>query len=422
MKFIKTPVKGTADMLPSDERLRESVLSMIKDSYSRFGFMQIETPLMEHIENLQSDQGGENEKLIFKIMKRGASLASAIEKEQFDALSDSGLRYDLTVPLARYYANNSEKLPSPFKALQIGNVFRADNPQKGRFRQFTQCDIDTLGDDSNLAEIELIAATSDMLIKIFKDIEISGFTVHINDRRILKAACLQAGFKEEDVGSVLISLDKYDKIGAQGVKEELLKNGFSESAADAYLEIYGRPLTECREFCNAVSKEFLPEDAVDNIETIMESVRAISDEKVSIVFDPSLVRGMGYYTGTIFEISIDGYNFSIAGGGRYDDMIGKFSGGKVSACGFSIGFERIITILKDNMKEAPKIDGNNLAILVHKDVASDKKAEIFKEAKSLREEGKTVTVLPMKKNMNAQFKKLEEEGYTEFKKVYPENS
>ena len=234
MKFIKTPVKGMCDMLPADMRLREHILQMIKTSYASYGFMQIETPVMEHIENLTSKQGGDNEKLIFKVMKRGADLTRAIEagKQEF---ADNGLRYDLTVPLARYYANNKEKLPTPFKALQIGNVWRADNPQKGRFRQFTQCDIDILGDDTNLAEIELIAATSDMLSQIFSEVGITDFTIHINDRQILRAAALQAGFEEEAIGSVLISLDKYDKIGLEGIRRELIENGYAEDVVTRYL-------------------------------------------------------------------------------------------------------------------------------------------------------------------------------------------
>ena len=195
MKFIKTPVKGMVDMLPADMRLRKHILEMIRQTYALYGFMEIETPVMEHIENLTSRQGGDNEKLIFKVLKRGADLRRAIDagREEF---ADNGLRYDLTVPLSRYYANNKEQLPAPFKALQIGNVWRADNPQKGRFRQFTQCDIDILGDDSNLAEIELVTATSNMLTKIFSEVGITDFTIHINDRRILYAAALEAGFKE----------------------------------------------------------------------------------------------------------------------------------------------------------------------------------------------------------------------------------
>ena len=224
MKFVKTPVKGMCDMLPEDMRLREHILDLIKKTYASYGFMEIETPVMEHIENLTSKQGGDNEKLIFKVMKRGAELRRAIDagKEEF---ADNGLRYDLTVPLARYYANNKEKLPVPFKALQIGNVWRADNPQKGRFRQFVQCDIDILGDDTNLAEIELVSATADMLSRIFAEIGITDFTIHINDRQILRGAALKAGFSEDDIPSVLISLDKFDKIGLDGIRKDLVEYG-----------------------------------------------------------------------------------------------------------------------------------------------------------------------------------------------------
>lgn len=421
MKFIKTPVKGMCDMLPSDMMLREFVLTMIKDSYAKYGFMLIETPAMEHIENLCSKQGGDNEKLIFQILKRGQSLSKSLEKQEYESLADSGLRYDLTVPLARYYANNQDKLPSPFKSLQIGNVWRADNPQKGRFRQFTQCDIDVLGDESNLAEIELIAATADMLSAIFKDCAIDGLTIHINDRKILRAICLQAGFKEEDVSSVLISLDKKDKIGIEGIRKELLENGFDDECVSNYLNYYNNINLDCERFCKAIDEMYLDKEVAANLMSIVESVKVLIDKNVNVVFDPTLVRGMGYYTGTIFEVSIDGYNFSIAGGGRYDKMIGKFSGQDVCACGFSIGFERIITILKDLQKETKKIEKNNLAILVHKDVSAKQKLEVFAEAKKFRKSGKTVSIYPMKKNLNAQFKKLEEIGFVEFKKVYAED-
>lgn len=418
MKFIKTPVKGMCDMLPSDMRLREQVLGMIKSSYAKFGFMQIETPVMEHIENLTSKQGGDNEKLIFKVMKRGADLNRAIERGTHE-YADNGLRYDLTLPLARYYANNNQKLPSPFKALQIGNVWRADNPQKGRFRQFTQCDIDILGDDTNLAEIELIGATSDMLTKIFATVGIDAFTVHVNDRKILTAICLQAGFKEEDVASVLISLDKFDKIGLDGIRKELVENGYAEEVVDKYLAIYEHiNATSCSEFCKDVVGEYLDESVVNAMEEIISCAKSMVNENVSVVFDPTLVRGMGYYTGPIFEITIDGYGFSIAGGGRYDKMIGKFSGQDVCASGFSIGFERIITILKDKLEGEQKIPGGSIAILIEKGVPTERKMELFAEAKELREAGTTVTIQPMKKNMKQQIGLLEKEGYTEFRKIY----
>ena len=418
MKFIKTPVKGMVDMLPSDMRLREYVLSMIKESYAKYGFMQIETPVMEHIENLTSKQGGDNEKLIFKVMKRGADLGRAIEKGTHE-YADNGLRYDLTVPLARYYANNNQKLPTPFKALQMGNVWRADNPQKGRFRQFTQCDIDILGDETNLAEIELIGATAGMLTQIFATVGIDAFTVHVNDRKILTAICLQAGFKEEDVAGVLISLDKFDKIGLDGIRKELVENGHPEEVVDKYLAIYENlKEASCSEFCKDVVGEFLDQSVVDAMEEIISCARSMVNENVTIMFDPTLVRGMGYYTGPIFEITIDGYGFSIAGGGRYDKMIGKFSGQDVCASGFSIGFERIITILKDKLDGEMKISDNNLAILIEKGVSVEKKMELFAKAKELREAGTTVTIQPMKKNMKQQISLLEKEGYTQFEKVY----
>lgn len=307
--------------------------------------------------------------------------------------------------------------------MQIGNVWRADNPQKGRFRQFTQCDIDILGDDTNLAEIELIGATSGMLTKIFATVGIDAFTVHVNDRKILTATCLMAGFKEEDVPSVLISLDKFDKIGLEGIRAELVENGYPEEVVDKYLSIYENlKEASCEEFCKGISEEYLDRSVIDGMEEILSCAKAMVGEQVTVMFDPTLVRGMGYYTGPIFEITIDGYGFSIAGGGRYDKMIGKFSGQDVCASGFSIGFERIITILKDKLEGEMKISDQNLAILIEKGVSTEKKMELFAEARTLREAGTTVTIQPMKKNMKQQISLLEKEGYTQFRKVYRRDS
>ncbi len=418
-KFIKTPVKGMCDMLPSDMRLREHVFSMIKKSYGAYGFMQIETPVVEHIENLTSKQGGDNEKLIFKVMKRGADLQRAIDKGTGE-YADNGLRYDLTVPLARFYACNRDKLPSPFKALQMGNVYRADNPQKGRFRQFTQCDIDILGDESNLAEIELITATASMLTQIFAEINITDFTIRINDRRMLSAVALCAGFAEEEIGSVLISLDKFDKIGLDGIQKEMLENGYDAQVVDKYLGVY-RAVKEgitIEEFCAEIGEEFLPAQVKQNLADIIGCVAPVLSQGVKIVFDPTLVRGMGYYTGPIFEITMDGYNFSIAGGGRYDKMIGKFSGQDVAASGFSIGFERIVTILKDHMENGYKLEGEPTAFLIGKKVSLARKAEVLEQARALRAQGATVTVLPMAKNVGHQIELLETEGFVKFEKIF----
>lgn len=419
MKFIKTPVKGMCDMLPADMRLREHVLGMIKETYGACGFMQIETPVMEHIENLTSKQGGDNEKLIFKVMKRGAELQRALDKGDGE-LADNGLRYDLTVPLARYYANNKEKLPTPFKAMQLGNVWRADNPQKGRFRQFTQCDIDILGDDSSLAEIELITATATMLSKILAEANLNAFTIHINDRRMLAAAALTAGFEQEEIGGALISLDKFDKIGMDGIEKDLLESGYAPEKVEKYMAFYRsvRPGMEIADFCAGVNGEYLEARVGEALADIVGCVQPMLGEGVKIVFDPTLVRGMGYYTGPIFEVTLDGYNFAIAGGGRYDQMIGKFSGQNVSACGFSIGFERIVTILKDHEQGSFKLPEGSVAYLIGSKVPTARKAEVLAQAAEARKAGLVATVLPMSKNMKHQIELLEAEGFTKFEKIY----
>lgn len=417
MKFITTPVKGMNDFLPADMRLREHVLDLIRKTYATYGFTQIETPAIEHIENLTGKQGGENEKLIFKIMKRGRELEKGMETGE---LADSGLRYDLTVPLSRYYANNKNELPTPLKALQMGNVWRADKPQKGRFRQFTQCDIDIIGDGSIMAEIELIAATSKMLTRIFSEVGISEFTVHFNDRRILKAMAAYAGFAPEQYDDVFILLDKMDKIGLEGVKESLLAKEYAPEAVEKYISLFQQitPGLKCGEFCEKTCAAYLEEKVPGNMDTIMNSVSCMVDPSVHLVFDPTLVRGMSYYTGTIFEISIDGYNFSIAGGGRYDEMIGRFLNQPVPACGFSIGFERIVTILKDLGWKEEEGGKKRIAFLVDERSGSEKLLEVFKKATRLREEGSIVTVQPLKKNAKFQIETLEKNGYTEIKKVY----
>ena len=405
MDFIKTPVKGMRDQLPGDVQLRQRVMGLIRDTYRRYGFTEIETPAMEHIENLSNKQGGENEKLIFKILKRGRDLEKVIESGGTD-FADTGLRYDLTVPLARYYAANAAQLPSPFKALQIGSVWRADKPQKGRFRQFTQCDIDILGDGSELAEIELIAATSEALSAIFAQAGIRDFTVHVSDRRILSGMARYAGFDEADFGNVFIILDKLDKIDSAAV--EKCVSIFAEDPA-------GKSPSE---FCAFLDETCLDPAAPQSLERILACVRAMNRPGVSVVFDPTLVRGMGYYTGTIFECTIDGYGFAIAGGGRYDKMVGKYSGTDVPACGFSIGFERIITILQDHADAIDTAQEAKVALLAEKGVDNERLAALFHRAQTLRDEGKTVTVQTMKKNIRRQIELLEAEGYTEIEKVY----
>ena len=407
MALTKKPVTGMKDILPEEMKIRDYVTSLVKETYGSFGFQPIETPCVEHLENLCSKQGGENEKLIFKIMKRGEKLNLESAKTEED-VSDSGLRYDLTLPLSRYYANHANELPSPFKALQMGSVWRADRPQKGRFRQFVQCDIDILGDPSFLAEIELILATTTLLGRL----EFKNFTVRINDRRMLKAMAIYAGFPEDKLDSVFITLDKMDKIGLEGVREELVAQGYDREDTDKYLALFDSASGDVEgiRYLKGALGDFLPAGAADNLETIMASVDATRSADFKIVFDPTLVRGMSYYTGTIFEISMDEFGSSVAGGGRYDDMIGRFTGQKTCACGFSIGFERIITILLDKGFKVPDASDKKV-FLIEKGASKERICEIMKEASDLRNKGVKVLVSQMNKNKKFQKDQLLKEGY-----------
>ncbi len=416
MDLIKKPTTGMKDITPDEMALRNYVMDEIKKTYASFGFSQIETPAVEHIENLCSKQGGENEKLIFKILKRGEKLNLETAQNEGD-LVDSGLRYDLTVPLSRFYANNAATLPKPFKALQMGNVWRADRPQKGRFRQFMQCDIDILGEPSNLAEIELILATTTLLGRV----GFRGFKVHVNDRRILKAMASYSGFAPEDFDNVFIELDKMDKIGLDGVCECLTEDGFSADAIAKYRKLFEEFNTQENriDFLKATLGDFIEENAADNLMEILSAVEASKGTDCEVVFDPTLVRGMSYYTGTIFEIEMKELNCSVAGGGRYDKMIGKFTGQDTPACGFSIGFERIITIMMEQGKKAPGTT-EKTAFLVEKGIDGERLGEIIAKAQALRAEGKTVLVTRMNKNKKFQKEQLEADGYTEFTDFYRE--
>ena len=417
MALKKKPVTGMKDILPAEMEIRDYVLGLIKETYRRFGFSTIETPCVEHIENLLSKQGGDNEKLIFKVLKRGEKLNMEAAETEKD-LTDSGLRYDLTLPLARYYSNNSANLSMPFKALQTGSVWRADRPQKGRFRQFMQCDIDILGDATNQAEIELILATTTALAKICPN---NGFEVRINDRKILRAMAVYSGFPEEDIEKVFITVDKMDKIGTDGVKSELMENGYSGETADKYLELMGQVTEDAAGVrkMGEILAGVLEDGAAENLAQIMDTVEKVSEGECKLIFDPTLVRGMGYYTGTIFEVSMEGFGGSVAGGGRYDKMIGKFTGMDTPACGFSIGFERIVTILLDAGFVVPG-SGKKEAWLFEKGMEMESLSPIMKKAMEARAEGRTVLVTQMNKNKKFQKELLGKEGYTEFTEFYKE--
>lgn len=418
MALKKKPVTGMKDILPREMELRQYVLQEIRRTYREFGFTEIETPVVEHIENLLSKQGGDNEKLIFKVMKRGDKLESAYQSGNIEDLSDAGLRYDLTLPLSRFYSQNQAQLPSPFKALQIGPVFRADRPQKGRFREFVQCDIDIFGDGTNVAEIELILAISTLLNRIGFG-EKYNFSIVINDREILRGMQTYAGFPAEDFEKVCVSLDKADKIGYEGVKAELLSLGYEEAVIDRYQTLLSTIGTDAQDIRTLGEKlqEVLPEHVTDNLASIVETVSAVESVKVKVLFDPTLVRGMGYYTGPIFEIRAEGFSGSVGGGGRYDRMVGKFTGQDTPAVGFSIGFERIITIMLDADEKVPG-EALKAAFLLDKNLDRAKTAEAINEAMERRRKGEIVLVSRMNKNKKFQKEQLASEGYTEFKEFY----
>ncbi len=416
MALKKKPVTGMRDILPREMQIRDYVIGVIKETYGSFGFTSMETPGVDHIENLTNRQGGDNEKLVFKILKRGEKLDIAQARTEEEVV-DGGLRYDLTVPLVRYYANNAASLPAPFKALQIGNVWRAERPQRGRFRQFMQCDIDILGEPSNLAEIELILATTTTLGRLgFK-----GFEIRINDRQILKAMAVYSGFAREDYDSVFITLDKMDKIGQEGVQAELLEKGLPQAAVEKYLALYGG-LAQAEDGVAYLAEKLegvLDPSVTQGLREIMDSVTATRTADFQMVFDATLVRGMSYYTGTIYEVAIPEFGGSCGGGGRYDEMVGKFTGNAVPACGFSIGFERIILLLTESGFQVPG-DSRKAAYLVEKGVSGEGLMDVIAKAQEARKEGNQVLVVRMNKNKKFQKEQLAAEGYQEIVEFYRE--
>jgi histidyl-tRNA synthetase len=414
MALKKKPVTGMKDIMPDEMEIRDYCISVIKKTYAEFGFQGIETPCVESIENLTGKNGGDNEKLIFRILKRGEKL-NLEEASCEEDLVDSGLRYDLTVPLVRYYSNHTNELTQPFKALQMGNVWRADRPQKGRYRQFMQCDIDIIGEPTNLAEIELILATTTTLGRL----GFGGFQIRINERRILKAMAKYSGFPEDRYDEVFIILDKMDKIGIDGVKSELIESGFAEESASKYVDLFVK-MEEADDKLAFLEEKLsgnIEDDVIPTLRETIDTVDATKSADFKMVFDPTIVRGMSYYTGTIFEIAMPELGISCGGGGRYDEMVGKFTGTNVPACGFSIGFERIILIL---MEQGFKIPGKaaKVCFLLEKGLKDDRLKEAINEAQKERASGSQVLVVRMNKNKKFQKEQLATQGYEEFKEYY----
>lgn len=388
-------IKGTRDYLPWEAELRESIQRTIVEIYTQNGFSRIMTPAVEDIENLDKSDGGDNLNLIFKILKRGDKFQKALENG--GELCDMGLRYDLTLPLTRYFAANRQNLPYPFKAIQTDKVYRAENPQKGRLREFTQCDIDVIGDPEPECEIELIAVTA----KALSALNIGGFTIRVNDRSVLNGMLSALGFADEDLSSVCVSFDKLDKIGAEGVAAELLEKGYDKTAVDKLSDVLGSlPITLDK------ITEIVGDEKTARLAGIIDASKAIADGKYGVEFDISLVRGQGYYTGTVFEVRSGNFGSSVAGGGRYDKLIGKFLGEDFPACGFSIGFERIFSILCEQKRAASS--RRKIAIFYE-----DNFGEVYKKAEELRSEF-DVAVFKKPKKQGAFLNRLQTNGFSGF--------
>lgn len=396
-----TPVKGTRDYLPKETEIRDFLQNIIMETYSSAGFQRITTPIIEDSINLDKSEGGENLNLIFKILKRGKKLESALagdhptEKE----LTDMGLRYDLTLPLSRYYANNRNELLSPFKVIQMDRVYRAERPQKGRLREFMQCDIDIIGNESRDAEIELILTTT----KALNRVGLTDYKVKINDRRILSDIFAYAGFAKEDNEKLAIIFDKQDKIGIDGVKAELEENGFDQTGIDKFIALFADGSLTLESVANVCDASYVTE-----LQRIIDAVTKVSKGAIPVEFCPSLVRGQGYYTGTIFEVEAAGYSGAVAGGGRYDNLIGKFLNEDIPAVGFSIGFERIFGIL---MEQNYSIPNRKKKIAVFYD--ADTYAEALIYAEDLRNDY-IVSVIARPKKLGKYLNKLEAQGFDGF--------
>ena len=396
-----TPVKGTRDYLPKETEIRDFLQNIIMETYSSAGFQRITTPIIEDSVNLDKSEGGENLNLIFKILKRGKKLESALagdhptEKE----LADMGLRYDLTLPLSRYYANNRNELLSPFKVIQMDRVYRAERPQKGRLREFMQCDIDIIGNESRDAEIELILTTT----KALNRVGLTDYKVKINDRRILSDIFAYAGFAKEDNEKLAIIFDKQDKIGIDGVKAELEENGFDQTGIDKFIALFADGSLTLESVANVCDASYVTE-----LQRIIDAVTKVSKGAIPVEFCPSLVRGQGYYTGTIFEVEAAGYSGAVAGGGRYDNLIGKFLNEDIPAVGFSIGFERIFGIL---MEQNYSIPNRKKKIAVFYDADTYAEARIY--AEDLRNDY-IVSVIARPKKLGKYLNKLEAQGFDGF--------
>lgn len=394
------PVKGTADYLPSQTLLRDYLQNSILETYRAAGFERILTPAIEDMENLEKSEGGDNLNLMFKILKRGDKLDAALEKQDYKNLADLGLRYDLTLPLSRFYAANRAKLSLPFKCIQIDKSYRAERPQKGRMREFVQCDIDILGSDSPLCELELIHTTAAALLKL----DIGSFTIKINDRRVLKGVLHNIGIADDMMDSVCITLDKWDKIGTEGVMKELGEKEVSTESCEKIASLLegGCTIEQAEQLCGEPTY-------IEQLKKIIADANELAAGKYDVVFDMLLIRGQGYYTGTVFEIQSNKFRGAIGGGGRYDGLVGKFTGENVPAVGFSIGFERIFQILEEQGFTIPG-RRKRIAVICNEDEG----LQAVRMTDKLRGQGVEASVYIKPKKLGKFLNRLEEQGFDGF--------
>ncbi len=399
-----TPVRGTKDYLPNEMAVREEVKSIILKSYRSFGFLQIGTPILEDIDNLLGSEGGDNLKLIFKVLKRGEKLDLTKGNLNERDIVDIGLKYDQTVPLARMYANNQNELPSPFKSIQIDYSFRADRPQLGRNRQFTQCDIDILGDSSINAEIDIINTTA----KTFEALGFEGIVAKINDRRVLSDLILAQGFSNEDEKEICMSLDKLDKIDFAGVQSEMLEKGLDVNKSQSLLSCIASIKSAGDDFARELLKFGVRTEVVESVVAILNSVNALATDKFHAFFDITIVRGQNYYTGLVYEFYLPGLSGACAGGGRYDGMIGKMTGKPIPAVGLGLGFEPTYLLYSQNGFK--KTENEAVAVLYN---GEDSFVEVLKFVQSINSKCVASAILA-KKNISHQLEVLSQNGFTHF--------
>jgi histidyl-tRNA synthetase len=403
------PPRGMNDILPVDAQRRQEIIQTLIPVYAKWGFVPVDCPAMENIDRLIGSDGGDNEKLVFQVLRRGLD-KSDYEAAIFEPLKmvDMGLRFDLTVPLARFYASNYNDLPKVSKFLQYGTVWRAERPQKGRFRQFMQWDADIVGDFEGLPEIEIILCTSEALLAL----GLSNFVVRFNDRRVLKALVDSVGIEPTRHSEAFVVIDKLDKIGIDGIKKEMEERGFNLASITKLIQKIAPFLVSKAESIESGLHQLqinLDDKTAETMKEVFDEVSRYTSN-YSIVFDPTLVRGMGYYTGQIFEIEYGDYPFSIAGGGRYDGMIGRFLGRDIPACGFSLGFDRILTILNDKNIWPSNGERKKLVLLIEKESVSN----ALKHSYELRSQGWDVSIVLKVKNIKKQLEEYRAIGFSHF--------